>query len=530
MSGDLPRTCLPTWNVDELPRPKPLGFRNLAGFIGPGILMCGIQIGGGEWLFGPAVTAKYGGSLMWIATIAIVVQVFYNIECGRYALYTGESVFTGFMRTRPGPGFWVGVAIFLSLSSLIPGLSTNAAVLMVTLYLGRPPTPDDAVLVNTAAYLSLGLVVLPVLIGGKVYNVLQWVMAAKVFTVLGFCLIVGMTLVSWPSWVNVFSGFVKFGSVPVTTLEGEETVVNAFSHYASQGEWPLIALGNIALLGAFAGYAGGGGLSNSTYSNFVRDKGWGMGSRVGAIPSAIGGRHITLSHIGSVFPINAENLQRWRSWWRYILSDQVLVWMPGCFMGMALPALLSMEFARYSPMYGKEVPYAQSLIVSDGMQHAPALGAWGPALATLCLIIGLLVFLPSQMSIVDDVARRWTDIIWSSNSRIRDRWPTDRAWVIYYFILAMYVLWSFIMATVFLMFGDAPALMVNVIANVNNVALGFTAFHVLWINRRFLPRELQPRWYNQLGIACCGLFYLGMATIVFAAKVWPLLSAGEPAS
>ena len=30
----------------------------------------------------------------------------------------------------------------------------------------------------------------------------------------------------------------------------------------------------IALLGAFAGYAGGGGLSNSTYSNYCRDKGY----------------------------------------------------------------------------------------------------------------------------------------------------------------------------------------------------------------------------------------------------------------
>ena len=27
-----------------------------------------------------------------------------------------------------------------------------------------------------------------------------------------------------------------------------------------------------------------------TYSNFVRDKGWGMGSQVGAIPSVVGGR------------------------------------------------------------------------------------------------------------------------------------------------------------------------------------------------------------------------------------------------
>jgi hypothetical protein len=49
----------------DLPVPKPLGLKNLAGLIGPGIVMCGIQIGGGEWLFGPDVTAKYGGGLMW---------------------------------------------------------------------------------------------------------------------------------------------------------------------------------------------------------------------------------------------------------------------------------------------------------------------------------------------------------------------------------------------------------------------------------------------------------------------------------
>ena len=60
--------------------------------------MCGNQIGGGEWLFGPEITARYGGGLMWIATIAIVVQVFFNIEAGRYALYSGEPVMTGFMR------------------------------------------------------------------------------------------------------------------------------------------------------------------------------------------------------------------------------------------------------------------------------------------------------------------------------------------------------------------------------------------------------------------------------------------------
>jgi hypothetical protein len=96
-SSDQPTTSIPAWGTANLPAPKPLGLKNLAGLIGPGIVMCGIQIGGGEWLLGPDTTAKYGGGLMWIATIAIITQAFYNIEAGRYALYCGEPVFTGFM-------------------------------------------------------------------------------------------------------------------------------------------------------------------------------------------------------------------------------------------------------------------------------------------------------------------------------------------------------------------------------------------------------------------------------------------------
>ncbi len=523
--NDLPKTCLPDWEVANLPEPKPLGLHNLTGFIGPGIVMCGIQIGGGEWLFGPAITAKYGGGLMWIATVAIVCQVFYNVECARYALYTGEPVFTGFMRTRPGPGFWVSIAMLLSLGALIPGLSTNAAVLAASLYLDRPPTPDDTVIVNGIAYACLALVVLPVLIGGKVYNMLQIVMTAKVFIVLSYCLFVGVFFVSSQGWIDIFSGFLQFGNVPVDDGQGGETVVNSVSHFIEHGEFPVVALTSIAVLGAFAGYAGGGGLSNSTYSNFVRDKGWGMGSQVGAIGSAVGGRNVSLSHIGKVFLITDDNLRKWKGWWKHILTDQFLIWMPGCFMGMALPALLSIEFASSSPMFEQDVPYAQSLISADGIRHAPGVSAsTREMLWTATLFVGLIVFLPSQMSIVDDFSRRWTDIIWSSNQAIRDRLEPHQVGRIYYLILACYVGWSFMSATIFLMFGDAPKLMVLVIANFNNVALGVTAFHVLWLNLRLLPKPLRPRWYNQLGIIGCGLFYCGMAALVFRVTILPLIT------
>jgi hypothetical protein len=187
-----------------------------------------------------------------------------------------------------------------------------------------------------------------------------------------------------------------------------------------------------------------------------------------------------------------------------------------------------MEFAKFSPMFGQDIAFSQPLIVADGMLHTPVLGTWAPLLSTLCILVGLMVFLPSQMSIVDDVARRWTDIIWSDSARLRNRWRDDQVGIIYYSILAMYVIWSYIIATVFLLFGDAPALMVTTIANFNNVAIGMTAFHILWINRNYLPAELRPKWYSQVGIALCGLFYLGLALLVFWVKILPLLLPNSP--
>jgi hypothetical protein len=221
--------------------------------------------------------------------------------------------------------------MLLNISALVPGLSTHGAAMIASLILDRPPTKEDLWLVVPLAYACLFAVAFPVVMGGKIYNILQWVMTAKIAIVLGFCFGIGITCVSAANWWNVGSGFLQFGNVPVAAPDGTEKLENLFTYWWSNGELPLISTASLIVIGAFAGYAGGGGLANSTYSNFVRDKGWGMGSQVGAIPSVVGGREVTLSHVGKVFPINELNLERWRGWWRYIWTDQVLVWGPGCF-------------------------------------------------------------------------------------------------------------------------------------------------------------------------------------------------------
>ena len=138
------------------------------------------------------------------------------------------------------------------------------------------------------------------------------------------------------------------------------------------------------------------------------------------------------------------------------------------------------------------------------------------------LLVGVLVLLPSQMAIVDEVSRRWTDVIWSASSRVRNTMAMGDVKYIYYSILTVYVSWTVFLLYVFTHYGT-PKTMVLIIANLGNVSMGFTAFQIWYVNLKLLPPVLRPRWYHQAGILSCGVFYLGIAGLVFVTKQWPVI-------
>jgi hypothetical protein len=220
-------------------------------------------------------------------------------------------------------------------------------------------------------------------------------------------------------------------------------------------------------------------------------------------------------------------MRRWSGWWRYLIVDQVLIWAPGCFVGMALPALMSLQFAPHSSLYRhvQGLEWGQAVISADGLRHLPGMT---PALGTFfwvaMLLAGLLVLLPSQLSVVDEVSRRWTDVIWSANARVRRGLTHGQVKYIYYSILAAYIVWCVTTMYLFTRYGS-PKLMTLIIANLGNVSIGFSSFLILHVNRRLLPRPLRPRWYHQAGLVCCGLFYMGIAALVFFEKQLPVLRA-----
>src|SRR5688572_4343743 len=111
------------------PPPKP-ARRRLREVVGPGLVMAGSSIGSGEWIMGPAAAAIFMqgyGALLWVAVASILAQVVLNSEVMRYTICTGEPIFTGFMRSRPGPRFWLTGYLLLDCLSWWPSLSGLAA-------------------------------------------------------------------------------------------------------------------------------------------------------------------------------------------------------------------------------------------------------------------------------------------------------------------------------------------------------------------------------------------------------------------
>ncbi len=85
---------IPDLQSAELPE-RTESFWKLAG---PGAIMIGLALGSGEMILWPWITAKFGTEMMWAAALGVFLQLFINIEVGRWAVATGESAFTGFAR------------------------------------------------------------------------------------------------------------------------------------------------------------------------------------------------------------------------------------------------------------------------------------------------------------------------------------------------------------------------------------------------------------------------------------------------
>jgi hypothetical protein len=456
---------LPAWSTAELDAPPPFSFRNALKVIGPGAIMAATSIGGGEWLVGPAVAVKYSSQIFLIATAAILLQVIFNLEAIRYTLYTGEPILAGIMRLSPGPRVWAGFYTVLGFFQLgWPALAGSAAATLLGAWIGRMPGAGDEA---THAWVATALILAVVVIlsfGGTIERMLEhfaWAMLGIVFL---FLLAVNVAFVPAHHWLSTFAGFFRLSGLPDPV------------------DW--------ALIGALAATAGSGGLGNLTITNWIRDKGFGMGAKVGAIPSAVGGHALPLSPVGVVFPATGENLVRWRQWLRYVHVDQIWVWGVFCFVGMFLNVNMATAIVpRGTDLQG----------LAAGAYQAEYLAKIWPGFWFLTLFNGFWILFKTQLGNTDVLVRTTADAVFMAHPRVRAGLGIR---AIYYGILLVFSVWG-----MFAIRSASPFQLFKVLANVAGLVLVVAGIQIFLVNRRFLPRVLRPAPWRQAGLLLCVAFY-----------------------
>ena len=485
--------CLPAWEVGELPRPVPFRMRNWLSLIGPGLVLAGASVGSGEFVIGPQVGARYHGAMMWAVLASIVAQVILNTEVMRYTLCTGEPIFTGFMRSWPGPKFWIVIYLLLDFGGWWPAQAGLAAQILVVMCQGLSPT--DTIDLQTVRMVSYGVFAVcgaAALFGGKIYNTVAMVASGKFLSVLLFMAFCSLFYVSAKTWGQMWAGLINPFNVP-QGVDGRSGI-----------DWTIIA--------SLVGLSGVGGMGNIMVSNFVREKGWGMGPQVGAIPSAFGGHKITLSHIGTMCRPGPETTQRFRGWFRYLLADQYAVWALGSLIAMMMPCMLGAEYLK-GQGFKDQWRWAAALAQDFG-------SARGEIFRFLTLLSGLIIMIPGQFMTIDTTSRRWTDAIWSASRWVRTM-DTHKVKYIYYSLAGAYLTFGLCGYTFFP--NLSASTMMLVAANTANLSISACIFHTLYVNHRFLPKELRPSMGKSAALATSGLFFLAMFALVVNQKIVPML-------
>src|SRR5829696_6249263 len=85
----------------------------------------------------------------------------------------------------------------------------------------------------------------------------------------------------------------------------------------------LTEIGTTTIFGAVV-FAGAGGCNNLVQSNYIRDKGLGMGILMPKIVSPVTGEEEARPSLGYKFEVNDENMGRWRRWWTVANQEQFL--------------------------------------------------------------------------------------------------------------------------------------------------------------------------------------------------------------
>ncbi len=463
---NIPAKKLPETEFQELPEP-----RKLRNYIGASVILSATAMGSGELILWPYVTSQVGVGLLWLAVIGFTMQYFLNMEIERYTLATGETAVTGFSR------LWLPWGIIFMLGAFLPnfwpGWAASAGTLFTFVFpFGESAIPWIAVIQLVAIGITLTLS--PVVY--QAFEKIEAVLLAIVITFVVVAIVIGTTGGAW-------------GRVVTETPGGVANLPDYF-----------VEIGAAALLGAVA-FAGAGGANNLVQSNYLRDKGMGMGQRIPNIVSPVTGEEVAEPSLGYKFETNEENMRRWRSWWRIANQEQLIV-----FWGIGVMLMVALSVLVYSAVGVQEdIGTELEFINEEGQALKEIVAPW---FGTAFWVAGFIMLFSTNVGIVDYTSRLIADAAKTNYLRESEFWSESRI----YFTVA----WAMIiLGSIILLVGFSQPIVLLVISSAGGgVVMALYAVMLIVLNRRTLPEAIRLKGWRLPVMVVIALFFVPFAIYV----------------
>jgi hypothetical protein len=463
---DLPVTDLPA--PEEVFGVRRLGPRELFMYaLGPSLIALGISVGSGEWLLGPQAVGQFGFvGIGWVVVISAVLQTFYNVECSRYVMATGEAPVVGWGRVPPGWFLWVPLSAFIILFAFIAGgWAASAGQGMYALVHGEVPRAGA----EEPRLWAIGLLVVVFLITAaarrisRVLELANWLMVGSILVGL---LLIDLFVVPFGLWWEGIRGFFTPAMPPDGITATQLGGLAGFTALASGLNWYVMG--------------------------HYRDKGYGMGHRAGYIAGMRGERRKLLES-GVTFPDDEKNTALWKRWYRLLLTDMWGIFFVGAMLGMLLPTILmarAVELSGQRPTQANVPTFVASALDAE----------YGRTMFYIALVLGVLILFSTQLGIFEAMVRVVTDASHATSPRLRALVEGDPRRFYYPFMLFLLVIIAIILHLAL------PVSLVQWSANMSNLGALIYPFMLMYLNSK-LPRAARPRPWHYVILVLNFLFF-----------------------
>ncbi|WP_250002968.1 Nramp family divalent metal transporter [Actinoplanes sp. M2I2] len=434
--------------------------RNYWRLIGPGIIAAGVGLASGEFVLFPYIASQVGLVFVWAAFVGLITQYFLNMEIERYTLATGETALTGFSRYWRHWGLFFAILTYFA--NLWPGWATSSATLTTYIFGGNRTVIAVCMLIVIGLILTLAPVV---------YVALEKAQMVKVAAVLTFFVIAAIFAVGASAWSDL-------------------------PQVVTQPRLPIDELGFALLLGALA-FAGAGGGQNLVQSNWIRDKGYGMGKYVPRLVSPVTGQPEAAPSTGYAFEPTPENLKRWRGWWKFANIEQLSTFVLITFVTILFTSLLA-----YSTVFGRDgLENSIGFLEIEGQVLADRVGSW---FQYLFWIIGAFSLFAAALGIVDYTSRLAADVIKTSYARGANESK----------VYALLVWGLVLIGIIVLLAGfSQPIVLLVISAVVGGFMMFVYSALLILINRRILPEPIRVRGVR-LGMLVWAFLLFGVLSVL----------------